>query len=132
MCIRDRHKPRSRLGDYMCKVVTDTVSEVDVAALVVEPIANIGPAEESLIQQIKQHHMPSILVINKIDTVKKEELLAVIATYAEAHAFDAVVPVSARTGEGLSDFLSEVDKYALEGPQLFPEDMVSDLSLIHI
>ena len=120
------HKPRSRLGDYMCKVVTDTVSEVDVAALVVEPIANIGPAEESLIAQIKQHHMPSILVINKIDTVKKEELLAVIAKYAEAHEFDAVVPVSARTGEGLNDFLSEVDKYAIEGPQLFPEDMVSD------
>ena len=54
------HKPRSRLGDYMCKVVTDTVSEVDVAVLVVEPIPNIGPAEESLIAQIKQHHMPSI------------------------------------------------------------------------
>ena len=73
------HKPRSRLGDYMCKVVTDTVSEVDVAVLVVEPIPNIGPAEETLIAQIKQHHMPAILVINKIDTVKKEELLAVIA-----------------------------------------------------
>ena len=58
------HKPRSRLGDYMCKVVTDTVSEVDVAVLVVEPIPNIGPAEESLIAQIKQHHMPAILVIN--------------------------------------------------------------------
>ena len=53
------HKPRSRLGDYMCKVVTDTVSEVDVAVLVVEPIPNIGPAEESLIAQIKQHHMPA-------------------------------------------------------------------------
>ena len=62
-------------GDYMCKVVTDTVSEVDAAMLVVEPIANIGPAEESLIAQIKAHHMPAVLVINKIDTVKKEELL---------------------------------------------------------
>ena len=69
---RGLHKPRSRLGDYMCKVVTDTVSEVDVAVLVVEPIPNIGPAEESLIAQIKQHHMPAILVINKIDTIKKE------------------------------------------------------------
>ncbi len=65
------HKPRTQLGDYMCKVVTDTVSEVDVAVLVVEPIPNIGPAEESLIAQIKQHHMPAILVINKIDTIKK-------------------------------------------------------------
>ena len=120
------HKPRSRLGDYMCKVVTDTVSEVDAAMLVVEPIANIGPAEESLIAQIKAHHMPAVLVINKIDTVKKEELLNVIATYAAAHEFEAVVPISARTGEGLDDLLGELSKYAIEGPQLFPEDMVSD------
>ena len=108
------HKPRTQLGDYMCKVVTDTVSEVDAAMLVVEPIANIGPAEENLIGQ------------NKIDTVKKEDLLAVIATYAQAHEFDAVIPISARTGEGVEELLSELSKYAIEGPQLFPEDMVSD------
>ena len=120
------HKPRTQLGDYMCKVVTDTVSEVDAAMLVVEPIANIGPAEESLIAQIKAHHMPAVLVINKIDTVKKEELLNVIATYAAAHECEAVVPISARTGEGLDDLLGELSKYAIEGPQLFPEDMVSD------
>lgn len=120
------HKPRTQLGGYMCKVVTDTVSEVDAAMLVVEPIANIGPAEESLIAQIKAHHMPAVLVINKIDTVKKEELLNVIATYAAAHEFEAVVPISARTGEGLDDLLGELSKYAIEGPQLFPEDMVSD------
>ena len=120
------HKPRTQLGDYMCKVVTDTVSEVDAAMLVVEPIANIGPAEESLIAQIKAHHMPAVLVINKIDTVKKEALLNVIATYAAAHEFEAVVPISARTGEGLDDLLGELSKYAIEGPQLFPEDMVSD------
>ena len=120
------HKPRTQLGDYMCKVVTDTVSEVDAAMLVVEPIANIGPAEESLIAQIKAHHMPAVLVINKIDTVKKEELLNVIATYAAAHEFEAVGPISARTGEGLDDLLGELSKYAIEGPQLFPEDMVSD------
>ena len=120
------HKPRTQLGDYMCKVVTDTVSEVDAAMLVFEPIANIGPAEESLIAQIKAHHMPAVLVINKIDTVKKEELLNVIATYAAAHEFEAVVPISARTGEGLDDLLGELSKYAIEGPQLFPEDMVSD------
>ena len=70
--------------------------------------------------------MPAILVINKIDTVKKEELLAVIATYAAVHEFDAVVPISARTGEGVEELLTEIDKYAIEGPQLFPEDMVSD------
>ncbi|MDO4270493.1 MAG: GTPase Era [Eubacteriales bacterium] len=120
------HKPRSRLGDFMCKVVTDTVSEVDVAALVVEPIANIGPAEQTLIAQIEQHKMPAVLVINKIDTLAKEELLAVIAAYAAAHEFEAIIPVSARTGEGLDDLLGEIQKYSLEGPPLFPEDMVSD------
>ena len=120
------HRPRSRLGDYMCKVVTDTVSEVDAAVLVVEPIANIGPAEESLIAQLKQHRMPAILAINKIDTLKKEELLAVIAVYAQAHDFEAVVPISARTGEGLDELLTEIGRYAIEGPQLFPEDLVSD------
>lgn len=120
------HKPRSRLGDYMVKVVEDTVSEVDVAALIVEPIANIGAPEESLIAQIKAAGIPAVLIINKTDTVKHEDLLAVIAAYAAAHEFDAVVPVSARTGEGLDILLGEFDKFALEGPQLFPEDMVSD------
>lgn len=120
------HKPRSRLGDYMVQVIAETVSEVDAAVLVVEPIANVGAAEENLIRQIKTAKLPSVLVINKIDTVPKEELLAVIACYAEAHAFDAVVPVSARTGEGTDELLSELERFALDGPQLFPEDMISD------
>ncbi len=120
------HKPRSRLGDYMVKVVAETVSEVDAAALVVEPVADVGPAEESLIRQIKDAGMPSVLVINKIDSVPKESLLAVIARYAQAHDFNAIVPVSARTGEGTDELLAELEKFALEGPQLFPEDMVSD------
>lgn len=120
------HKPRSRLGDYMVKVVTDTVSEVDAAALVVEPIAHIGAPEESLIGQIKAAGIPAVLVINKTDTVPHEELLAVIAAYAARHDFAAVVPVSARTGEGMDVLLDEFGKFALDGPQLFPEDMVSD------
>ncbi len=120
------HKPRSRLGDYMCRVVADTVAEVDAAALVVEPIAEIGPAEQKLIKQLGSNGVPSVLVINKIDKIRKEELLKVIAVYAEAHEFDAVVPVSGRTGEGLSELLDELDRFSLEGPALFPEDMVSD------
>lgn len=120
------HKPRSRLGDFMVKVVTDTVTDVDAAALVVEPVASIGPAEQSLIDKIKSSGIPSVLVINKIDTLPKEELLAVIAVYSAAHEFDAIVPVSARKGEGLDDLLGEFEKFALDGPQLFPDDMVSD------
>lgn len=120
------HKPRSRLGDFMVKVVTDTVADVDAAALVVEPVASIGPAEQSLIDKIRAGGIPSVLVINKIDTVPKEELLAVIAAYSAAHEFDDIVPVSARRGEGLDDLLGVFEKFALDGPQLFPDDMVSD------
>lgn len=120
------HKPRSKLGDFMVKVVTDTVAEVDVAALVVEPVPSIGPAEQALIKQIKESGIPAILVINKVDTVPHESLLEVIAVYAAQHEFDAVVPVSARTGEGTNALLHEFKKFALEGPALFPEDMVSD------
>ncbi|MGN0994506.1 MAG: GTPase Era [Butyricicoccus sp.] len=120
------HKPRSRLGDYMVKVVTDTVAEVDVAMVVVEPIPNVGAPEESLIKQLKDAGVPGVLVINKTDTVKNEELLAVIAAYAERFDWAAVVPVSAKHGDNLDVLLRELDQFALEGPQLFPEDMVSD------
>lgn len=120
------HKARSSLGHYMCKIVTDTVSDVDVAALVVEPIANVGEAEAQLIEQIKKTKMPSILVINKLDTVQKSELLSVIAAYAAVHEFDAIIPISARTGEGVSELLDEAEKFAIEGPQLFPDEMISD------
>ena len=120
------HKPRSRLGDFMVKVVNDTVAEVDVAVLVVDPVANVGHAEEQLIEQIKNNHIPSILVINKIDTLPHEEILAIIATYAEKHDFDAIIPVSAKTGKGTDILMNELYKFALDGPALFPEDMVSD------
>lgn len=120
------HKPRSRLGDFMVQVVNETVSEVDAAALVVEPIPSVGEPEMALIRQMKENKMPSILVINKVDTVPHEALLAVIAAYAKEHDFDAVVPVSAKTGKNADELLAEMEKFALEGPQLFPDDMISD------
>ena len=120
------HKPRSRLGDYMVKVVNDTVTDVDIAALVVDPVPRIGPAEQELIARMKQYHMPSVLIINKIDTVKNEDLLAVIAAYSQAHEWDAVVPLSAQTGENCDILFEEFAKFAIEGPQLFPDDMLCD------
>lgn len=120
------HKPRSRLGDYMVKIVRDTVSDVDIAALVVEPMPSIGPAEEELIARMEEFHMPSVLIINKIDTVEKDKLLAVIAAYSQRHEFDAVVPISAKNGENTDILLDEFEKFALEGPQLFPDDMLCD------
>ena len=121
------HKPRTRLGDYMVKVVRESVADVDAVVLVVEPIASVGTQEAALIERIKQSGAPSVLVINKIDTVEKEALLAVIAAYSEAHAFNAIVPVSAKTGDGLEVLLDELEKFAEPGPQLFPDDMISDM-----
>ena len=121
------HKPRTRLGDYMVKVVRESVADVDAVLLVVEPIANIGAQEQELIDRIKESGAPSVLVINKIDTVEKAELLRVMALYSAAHPFDAIVPISAKRGEGLDELLSELQKFAAPGPQLFPDDMISDM-----
>ncbi len=120
------HKPRTRLGDYMVDVVTRSVADVDAVMLLVEPIASIGPQENGLIEQLKAADMPAILVINKIDTVEKEALLEVIALYSRAYNFDAVVPISAKNKEGIDELLAECMKYAIEGPQFFPDDMITD------
>ena len=120
------HKPRTRLGDYMVKVINDTVADVDTAVLLVEPVARIGVPEQMLIDRIRQLDLPAVLVINKIDTVEKETLLAVIAAYTQAHDFEAVVPVRAKTWDGLDILVSELEKLCVESPQLFPDGMVSD------
>ncbi|MBR3705316.1 MAG: GTPase Era, partial [Oscillospiraceae bacterium] len=120
------HKPRTRLGDYMVNVVRESIPDVDLVLLVVEPIANIGAQEESLIASIKASGCPAILVINKIDTVEKEALLEVIATYSAAHDFEAVIPISAMRKNGTEQLLREMVKYAQPGPALFPEDMDTD------
>ena len=121
------HKARNRLGDYMVKVTRESIADVDAVLLLVEPVAHVGIPEAELIEKIKASHLPAILCINKIDTVeKKDDLLAVIAAYSEAYAFDAIIPISARTHEGLDDLMNELGKYASEGPQLFPDGMTTD------
>jgi len=99
---------------------------VDAVALLVEPIPSIGTQEKLLIDQIKASGVPAVLVINKIDTVKKEELLLVIDAYRQAHGFAAIVPISALKGDGIHALIDELEKFAVEGPPLFPEDMVTD------
>ena len=120
------HKPRTRLGDYMVNVVKESVADVDCVLMLVEPVASIGPQEEALIERLRQVAAPALLVINKIDTVDKARLLEVMALYSAAYDFDALLPISARTGEGLDELLDELEKYAVEGPHLFPEDMITD------
>lgn len=120
------HKPRTKLGDYMVNVVEASVADVDATFLMVEPIANIGPQEEELIRQIKASKAPCVLVINKIDTVEKDQLLEVIAVYSQAHDFHAIIPVSAKTGEGVDELLKEAEGFAIEAPHFFPDDITSD------
>lgn len=120
------HKPRTKLGDYMVNVVRESVADVDLVLLLVEPVAAIGSQEQALIGRIKENGAPAILLINKIDTVEKSKLLEVIAVYSSAYDFDAVIPLSAKTGEGLAELLCEMDKYACDGPHLFPDDMITD------
>ena len=121
------HKARNRLGDYMVKVTRESIADVDAVLLLVEPVAHVGIPEAELIEKIKASHLPAILCINKIDTVeKKDDLLAVIAAYSEAYAFDAIIPISARTGDGLEDLMAQLQTYAAEGPQLFPDGMTTD------
>ena len=120
------HKPRTKLGDYMVNVVKSSIADVDAVILMVEPIANVGIQEKELIAQIKAADVPCILVINKIDTVEKESLLSVIAAYQDEMDFEAVIPVSAKWHDGVAELLSECEKFAVEGPLFFPEDMVTD------
>ena len=121
------HKARTRLGDYMVNVVKESVADVDAVMLLVEPIPNVGGPEEQLIARMKKLSCPAVLVINKVDTLdKKEKLLEVIQTYEQVHQFQAVVPISAKTGEGVDELLDVLEGYLPQGPQLFPEDMTSD------
>ena len=122
------HKARSRLGDYMVKVVRESLASVEAALLLVEPIPHVGEPEKILLQRIREEKLPCVLCINKIDTVeRKDDLLAVIAAYSEVYPdFDAIIPISARTGDGLDDLMAQLQIYATAGPQLFPDGMTTD------
>ena len=121
------HRSKSALGDYMVKVITASLSDVDCALLLVEPIPHVGGPEKALIDRIREEKIPCVLCINKIDTVEVAALLPVIAAYSEVwDGFDAIIPISAHTGGGLDDLMKELQKYAAEGPQLFPDGEVSD------
>ena len=120
------HKPRTKLGDYMVNVAKESISDVDLTILVVEPVANIGAQEQGLIDQLSSKKCPTVLVINKIDTVEKDALLSVIALYSQAASFDAIIPISAKTGDGVDSLMEFCDKYAVESPFLFPADTTTD------
>ena len=120
------HKAKNRLGDYMVNVARRSLSEVDVILWLVEPSNYIGAGEESILEQLSRVNTPVILVINKIDTVKKEELLGFIDTYRKRMDFAEIVPVSALKKDNTEELLSCNFKYLPYGPAFYDEDTVTD------
>jgi len=120
------HKARTRLGDYMVGVIKESVADVDAVALMVEPIDNIGTQEEMLIEHISKSGVPAVLIINKIDNIRTDQILPIIERYSQRYGFDAIVPISAKKGDGIPELLEIFEKYAQKGPQLFPEGMATD------
>ena len=120
------HKARTRLGEYMVGVVKESVADVDAVMLLIEPIPHVGGPEAELIARIRALGVPAVLVINKIDTVKKEELLTVMQVYQAECDFQAIVPISAKNGDGVEELLNVLAAFLPEGPQLFPDDMITD------
>ena len=120
------HKPRTKLGDYMVKQTSNTVAGVDTAILVVEAREAVGDIEAKMIQRFKSEGMRAILVINKTDTVRPENIVKTIAAYAEAFDFEAVVPMVAKNGKGVDILLSECEKFLRESEWFFPDDIVTD------
>ena len=120
------HKAKTKLGDFMVNTVRESIADVDLTILVVEPISSVGVQEQMLLEQLKGKKSPVVLAINKIDTVEKDSLLEVIAAYSQAADFAAIIPISAKTGDGVEQLLQECEKYAQNGPFLFDEDLTTD------
>ena len=120
------HKPRTKLGDYMVKQTSNTLAGVDTAILVVEARESVGDIEAKMIQRFKSEGIRAILVVNKTDTVRPENIAKTIAAYAEAYDFEAVIPMVAKSGKGVDILLSECEKFLRESEWFFPDDIVTD------
>ncbi|MBQ2875419.1 MAG: GTPase Era [Clostridia bacterium] len=120
------HKPRTKLGDFMVKTTAQTLSGVDSAILVTEAREEVGDIEAQIISKFKSEGIRAILVINKIDTVRKENIARTIASYAGAYDFEAIIPVAAKSGKGVDTVLSECEKLLRESEWFFPEDIATD------
>ena len=120
------HKAKNKLGDYMVNVAQHTLSEVEVILWLVEPSTFIGAGERHIIEQLKKTKTPVILVINKTDTVKREEILTFIDAYRKELEFAEIVPVSALKGDNTQDLIDSIFKYLPYGPMFYDEDTVTD------
>lgn len=120
------HKAKNKLGEYMVNVAERTLNEVDVVLWLVEPTTFIGAGEKHIAERLGKVKTPVVLVINKVDMIKKEEILAVIDAYRKIYDFAEIVPVSARKGDNTDDLVKVILKYLPYGPQFYDEDTVTD------
>ncbi|MBO4462305.1 MAG: GTPase Era [Lachnospiraceae bacterium] len=120
------HKANNKLGEYMVEVAEHSLRDMDVILFLVEPTNYVGAGEKHIIEVIKKSNIPAILVINKIGSVKKEELLSFIDTYRKEYEFDDIVPVSAKTGENVDELIDVIFKYLPYGPMFYDEDTITD------
>lgn len=120
------HKAKNKLGEYMVNVAERTLNEVDVVLWLVEPTAFIGAGEKHIVEQLKRVKTPVVLVINKVDMVKREEVFSFIDAYRKIYDFAAIVPVSARNGENTDELVKVIMKFLPYGPQFYDEDIITD------
>jgi len=120
------HKPKSKLGEYMVRVARESLEEVDVILFVVQADEPVTEIDKSIIESFEGIHTPVILIINKIDLVRKDLILPLIKQYTELYEFHEVIPISAINYDGIREVIDEIKKYLPEGPQYFPDDMITD------
>lgn len=120
------HRSRTKLDDHMRKAISDSLSDVDAAIMMVEPDTSVNESEEELLKRLEAMKVPVVLAVNKIDKLKKEDLMPVLTQWSKRLDFSAIVPCSATTGDGIDSLLEEIKKVMPEGPQYFPDDMMTD------
>lgn len=120
------HKPRTKLGEYMIKTVNQAMDEIDAVMLVADVERGIRETERKFARRLGEMKVPAILVLNKIDRLQKDKLLPLIADYSSLYDFDAIVPISAKTGDGIQILLNNIKQYISEGPKYYYDDMVTD------
>lgn len=121
------HKPHNKLGEYMVKLAGDAMGEMDVILFVVDATKPIADMEKAIAENIGRAGVPAILIINKVDAVRKDKLLPIIADYSNLYGFESIVPVSAKTGDGIDILLNDIEELLCEGPKFYDEDMVTDM-----
>ena len=120
------HRARNRLGEEMNRMAVGALTDVNCTLLVVEPTDRVHPVEASLLERFKKEQRPVVLIINKCDTIKKSAILPIIDMYAKHYDFDALLPISAKTGEGMNMLFEELHSYEVESDWYFPSDMITD------